>query len=239
MSEPVRAATARRLTVRLEQDAADRAAVQHLRWRIFFEEMGAAATDTAGTVDADAYDALCDHLLVIDEDAPAADCVVGTYRLLRESIARAHERFYSAGEFDLSTLTEGPAPLANCSNWAGPACWPVTLPGMTSARCSAALRSRGPIRRPTRRGCRTFTTTIWPMRSGAPGCRTFRRCRWRNWRAGLIPTCIDQDPCAHWRRRCCQSNRNSPPIGARGPNVANPQAASHCHTARAAERRSL
>ena len=109
MSEPVRAATARRLTVRLALDAADLAAVQHLRWRIFFEEMGAAATDTAGTVDAVAYDALCDHLLVIDEDAPAADCVVGTYRLLRESIARAHERFYSAGEFDLSTLTEGPA----------------------------------------------------------------------------------------------------------------------------------
>ena len=47
MSEPVRAATALRLTVRLAQDAVDLAAVQHLRWRIFFEEMGAAATDTA------------------------------------------------------------------------------------------------------------------------------------------------------------------------------------------------
>lgn len=109
MSEPVRAAAPRRLTVRLARDAADLAAVQHLRWRVFFEEMGAAAAGMAGAVDADAYDALCDHLLVIDEDAPAADSVVGTYRLLRESIARAHEGFYSAGEFDLAMLTEGPA----------------------------------------------------------------------------------------------------------------------------------
>lgn len=107
-SEPVRSAAARRLTIRLAQDAADLAAVQHLRWRVFFEEMGAAAADLAATSDADAYDALCDHLLVIDEDAPDADRVVGTYRLLRESIARAHDGFYSAGEFDLATLTEGP-----------------------------------------------------------------------------------------------------------------------------------
>jgi putative hemolysin len=50
---------------------------------------------------------LCDHLLVIDEDAPQPDRVVGTYRLLRESIARANEGFYSAGEFDLAPLTGG------------------------------------------------------------------------------------------------------------------------------------
>ena len=107
MSEPVRAAASRRLTVRLAHDPADLAAVQHLRWRVFFEELGAAATDAAEMADTDAYDALCDHLLVIDEDAPAPDRVVGTYRLLRESIARAHAGFYSAGEFDLTTLTEG------------------------------------------------------------------------------------------------------------------------------------
>ena len=45
-----------------------------------------------------------------------------------------------------------------------------------------------------------------------------------------------------WRviaSRCCQSNHNSSPIGACGPNVANPQAASDCHSAKADERRIL
>lgn len=97
----------RRLTIRLAQDEADLAAVQRLRWRVFFEEMGAAAvTGAADHVDSDAYDAVCDHLLVIDADAPAADRVVGTYRLLRESVAHRHGGFYSAGEFDLAVLTD-------------------------------------------------------------------------------------------------------------------------------------
>lgn len=116
MSEHFREAP-RRLTVRLAHDDTDLAAVQRLRWRVFFAELGAAtmpcgadpANEPLATQrDADAYDALCDHLLVIDEDAPAEDRVVGTYRLLRESIARAHAGFYSAGEFDLAALTDGP-----------------------------------------------------------------------------------------------------------------------------------
>ena len=105
----------RRLTVRLARDGDDLHAVQHLRWRVFFEEMGAPENMNADPLNAalrcdrDAYDALCDHLLVIDEallDAGAApaDAVVGTYRLLREKVARAHSGFYSGGEYDLSAL---------------------------------------------------------------------------------------------------------------------------------------
>jgi putative hemolysin len=104
---------ARRLTVRLAQDAADLEAVQRLRWRVFFEEMGpnpelglADPVNAAARCDSDAYDALCDHLLVIDEslsEDPAAS-VVGTYRLLREKVARAAQGFYSASEYDLSPL---------------------------------------------------------------------------------------------------------------------------------------
>lgn len=107
--ETSRTTMPRRLSVRLARDGADLAAVQRLRWRVFFDEMGAAAPDNAPMADADAYDALCDHLLVIDEDAREGEQVVGTYRLLRESVARAHTGFYSAGEFDLGTLTAGPA----------------------------------------------------------------------------------------------------------------------------------
>jgi putative hemolysin len=92
----------RRLTVRLARDGDDLHAVQHLRWRVFFEEMGADADplNAALRCDRDAYDALCDHLLVIDEaliDAGAASAdAVGTYRLLRESVARAHSGFTPA-----------------------------------------------------------------------------------------------------------------------------------------------
>ena len=103
--EPVMA-EAGTLQVRLARDAADLRAVQHLRWRVFAEEMGA---DLGGTepADADHFDALCDHLLVIDRAVGATGAVVGTYRLLRESVARAAGGFYSAGEFDLAPLLYG------------------------------------------------------------------------------------------------------------------------------------
>lgn len=93
----------RRLTVRLAEDADDLAAVQRLRWQVFHAERGATPALGLGT-DRDRYDAICDHLLVIDEDAAPGERVVGTYRLLRESVAKGSFGFYSAGEFDLSNL---------------------------------------------------------------------------------------------------------------------------------------
>lgn len=99
----------RRISLRLARSDADLAAVQRLRWQVFYDEMGATA-EVGATIglDADAFDALCDHLLVIDEDASCGGMVIGTYRLLRESVARAHGGFYSAGEFDLGVLARGP-----------------------------------------------------------------------------------------------------------------------------------
>jgi putative hemolysin len=94
------------LQVRLARDAADLAAVQHLRWRVFAEEMGARLGGDE-PLDADPFDPLCDHLLVIDRAAGDGGAVVGTYRLLRESVARAAGGFYSAGEFDLAPLLYG------------------------------------------------------------------------------------------------------------------------------------
>ena len=102
------AGEASRLAVGLARNAADLAAVQRLRWRVFVEEMGARpvgpAAELAAGLEADPLDAVCDHLLVTDEAASGETEVVGTYRLLRESVARHHGGFYSAGEFDLSAL---------------------------------------------------------------------------------------------------------------------------------------
>lgn len=95
----------RALRVRLAAGAADIEAVQQLRFSIFHDEMGATANaeGTASRRDVDAFDVVCDHLLVEDL-ADGKPLVVGTYRLLRQSVAEANGGFYSAAEFDLAAL---------------------------------------------------------------------------------------------------------------------------------------
>ena len=92
------------LEVRLAASAADVAEAQALRYVIFYLELGAVlpAAHRGAMLDVDPYDAICDHLLVIDHDAGGR--VVGTYRLLRQDVASAHGGFYSSAEFDLTKL---------------------------------------------------------------------------------------------------------------------------------------
>ena len=57
-----------RLSVRLAENAADLEAVQRLRWQIFRSEPdGMGGGNVLAALDADRYDDLCDHLLVVDE----------------------------------------------------------------------------------------------------------------------------------------------------------------------------
>jgi len=95
----------RALTVRLAENDADIAAAQKLRWNVFYGDMGASIDERLSIpgLDRDPYDAVCDHLLVEDR-ASGAPLVVGTYRLLRHSVAARHHGFYTAGEFDLSAF---------------------------------------------------------------------------------------------------------------------------------------
>ncbi len=96
------------LDIRLAKTDQDIIAAQRLRYRVFFEGMGAVPDKEVADAkrDFDKFDDYCDHLLVIDKSKEEAgeEAVVGTYRLLRRSIARLHEGFYSADEFDLSRL---------------------------------------------------------------------------------------------------------------------------------------
>jgi L-ornithine Nalpha-acyltransferase len=93
------------LDVRLATTEEEIAAAQALRYQIFYDEMGAKpdAKMVAMRRDWDDYDAICDHLLVIDHDG-SQPRVVGTYRLLRELVAKQNRGFYSTGEFDLAPL---------------------------------------------------------------------------------------------------------------------------------------
>ena len=75
-----------------------------LRHAVFCAEFGAATSSGArASLDEDDYDAICDHLVVIDRAAPGRP-VVGTYRLLREEVAQRTGGFYSSGEYDLGPL---------------------------------------------------------------------------------------------------------------------------------------
>jgi putative hemolysin len=99
------------LEVRLARNAGDVRRAQKLRYKVFYQEMSAIA-DAATLLaqrDFDAFDPICDHLLVVDHATrktrlPHKPAVVGTYRLLRQSLAERHGGFYTAGEFDIDGL---------------------------------------------------------------------------------------------------------------------------------------
>jgi L-ornithine Nalpha-acyltransferase len=106
------------LEVRLATTPKEVKRAQRLRYRVFYEEMTAIPTGMAllKRRDADEYDAVCDHLLVIDHAAQEAKPfrkpkprVVGTYRLLRQEQADRHFGFYTAGEYDLGPVLDANA----------------------------------------------------------------------------------------------------------------------------------
>ena len=99
----------RKLVIRLAKDAAEVRAAQQLRWQVFYEEMGAEPPGGLQPgVDSDAYDAWCDHLLVLDEETEGQSGIVGTYRLLRQDRLPQGQNFYSAQEFDLTDVLAAP-----------------------------------------------------------------------------------------------------------------------------------
>jgi putative hemolysin len=63
------------LEVRLARNAAEIAAAQEVRYRVFYDELGARQGDLASTAgrDADRFDEVCDHLLVFDTSLPGPD----------------------------------------------------------------------------------------------------------------------------------------------------------------------
>ncbi len=96
------------LETRLARNEREIDAAQQVRFRVFVEEMGARLPADAmrRRRDVDAFDAVCDHLLVLDNaiEGDPEDQIVGTYRLLRQETASANKGFYSASEFDIEGL---------------------------------------------------------------------------------------------------------------------------------------
>jgi len=96
------------LETRLARSPSEIDAAQAVRYRVFAEEMSARLSPDAvrRKRDTDAWDMVCDHLLVLDTSiaGDAEEQIVGTYRLLRQEVAAVSGGFYSQSEFDVDAL---------------------------------------------------------------------------------------------------------------------------------------
>lgn len=97
------------LEVRMAETDSEVEAAQRLRYRVFYEEMAAIPTPEMREQrrDFDKFDPFCDHMLVIDRtlhDEDGQPLVVGTYRMIREAYLDKIGGFYTAGEYDLSSM---------------------------------------------------------------------------------------------------------------------------------------
>ena len=113
------------LEVRLASSAAEIESAQRLRYRVFYDEMGAQPTADMAAVgrDFDDFDAVCDHLLVIDPKRGAgAQGVVGTYRLQRRE-SEKFRRFYTAGEYDVTKIAAFPGRVLELGRSCVDAAW--------------------------------------------------------------------------------------------------------------------
>ena len=97
----------RNFHLRLAETPDEVAASQALRYEVFVEEMAARATPErqAEKREFDRFDPFCDHLLVFDTEAgPAPGRVIATYRFMRRDAAQRAGGFYTATEYDISSL---------------------------------------------------------------------------------------------------------------------------------------
>jgi putative hemolysin len=102
------------LGLRIATTTAELEALQALRYRVFYEEMGAEPSVEIARAkrDFDMFDAVADHLIVVDYAIGAgAEGVVGTYRMVQREGADAVGRFYSADEYDIGSLLRFPGRL--------------------------------------------------------------------------------------------------------------------------------
>ena len=93
-----------RYLVRFARNLEEIEAALKLRFEVFNLELGEGLDSSFLTGrDRDEFDATCQHLIVIDKER---DDIVGTYRVRTIEMAGSPDGFYSAGEFDLTSLPQ-------------------------------------------------------------------------------------------------------------------------------------
>ena len=124
------------LEVRLARSEAEIEAAQKIRYRVFFEEMGARAGGRANLDrrDCDRFDAVCDHLLVFDTALAGPDHrrIVGTYRLLTAGGRGAGRQLLFRRRIRAEAVDRAPSRASASWSWAVPACCRNTAPSAPS-----------------------------------------------------------------------------------------------------------
>lgn len=100
--------TAETLSLLLTRDPVWIREAQKLRHQVFFQEEGHELPAKHEGIDEDKFDAICDHLLVLDTPEGGEPNVVGTYRLLRSNTELKFDRYYTQTEFDIAKILEKP-----------------------------------------------------------------------------------------------------------------------------------
>ncbi|HEX7109511.1 MAG TPA: GNAT family N-acyltransferase [Aestuariivirga sp.] len=102
------------LCVRLARTRDEIVTAQKLRYSVFYEELSAKPDPVSvqSRRDADRFDAFCDHLIVVRKmprngqgqyNVDGGE-MVGTYRLLRQSVAEQNGGFYTQCEYNIAPL---------------------------------------------------------------------------------------------------------------------------------------
>ena len=98
--------SAGRYQVKFAANAAEIAAAQALRYRVFYQENQAVPTPemVACEQEIDEWDAVAYHVIVLDNKAEQQPAVVGTLRLTSNERLRPGQKFYTEDAFDLNKL---------------------------------------------------------------------------------------------------------------------------------------
>jgi putative hemolysin len=151
---------------------------QRLRYRVFAEELGARVPSRLHGLDADEFDAYCDHLLVREGGGRS---VIGTYRVLTPKAAEAAGASFVDAAFDLAPLRAARPRLAEV----GRACVDARFRngGVILALWTALARYMAEQRLDTLAGCCSVSlhdggaavSSLWRrlsrMQASAPDCR--------------------------------------------------------------------
>lgn len=96
--------TERKLEVRIAENQLEIERTLALRYEVFNLELGEGLPQSAATrKDRDEYDLFCDHLIVIDKNQE--NKIVGTYRILRRSVAKQNLGFIQTTNLTLQKFT--------------------------------------------------------------------------------------------------------------------------------------
>jgi len=106
-----------KLHVRFAETEDDIRAVQRLRYHVFVKELGAriAGADHLAGLEVDSFDPFSDHLMLLDQQRPENDRVVGVYRLMDRLNAAAAGAFSCEAEFDIAEILKQDRPVLELS----------------------------------------------------------------------------------------------------------------------------